>query len=707
MSYQVTYTETNNPSKPAITVADGTIDTSHTSITFVGQGYNGFAPEIAKDFLHILENFAASSSPAHPVEGQLWYDNLNKVLNLYDGTTWSPAGSLRKAISAPSNAVAGDLWSNTITSQLYVYSGSNWLLVGPNFSAGTQTGPIVDEIVDINNTTHNVISLYANNYLLGIISKESFIPKTNISGFSTINEGFNLSAIDATNSTTPTRFWGTATSADALLIGNKAISASNFLRGDQSSVSNFPLSIKSDSGINVGSSLSFNIGITGNSTALTSNGNGNGVDFRLNNAGSINTVLHLSANSRVGIGTNNTSPASTLDVSGLITTSGGLNATDTTNSTILGTGSIKTTGGLSVALNSNFGGSISAYGTLYVNNLDSNSSPVGGSVLLPGTSNGSELYDIGSSSRKFRNVYADTFVGSFNGSVTGSLTGVVHGSADSLSSSTRFYLSGDVSSPTLSFNGQGDDPMNFVTTISPSFIDNKTAATDSAWTDELLIYRPGTSSVLKTSKSVFFDHVPTIPAGTILPYAGVTPPPGYLFCDGSEVSTATYPVLYQVIGNIYKPASLLQGLNTFGLPDMRGRFPLGRDNMNNNISVPYKDGHGTLVPTITTPANRVSENTGETLGAAAGLETASLGLTNLPDHKHSLNSGNAQYYAGGVPGAGNDAGAIPGYGLPSSSTGSGLPNSGSVISGNPLGSAFNIMNPYQTINYIIFTGVIL
>ena len=150
----------------------------------------------------------------------------------------------------------------------------------------------------------------------------------------------------------------------------------------------------------------------------------------------------------------------------------------------------------------------------------------------------------------------------------------------------------------------------------------------------------------------------------------------------------------------------MQGLNTFGLPDMRGRFPLGRDNMTNNISVPYKDGSGTLVPTITTPANRVSENTGETLGAANGLETAALGLTNLPDHKHSLSSGNAQYYAGGIPGAGADAGAIPGYGLPSSSTGSGLPNSGSVISGNPLGTAFNIMNPYQTINYIIFTGVI-
>jgi microcystin-dependent protein len=697
MSYQVTYTESNNPAKPAITVADGSLN-NQTSLTFVGQGYNGFAPEVAKDFLHLLENFSNSTAPSHPVEGQLWYDNTNNVLNVYDGTTWSPSGSLRKALSAPSNAVAGDLWTNTLTSQLYVYSGSNWLLVGPQFSAGTQTGPIVDEIVDINNVTHNVVSFYANNYLVGIISKESFVPKASISGFTTINEGFNLSSVDANNSTAPTRFWGTATSADALLIGNKAISASNFLRGDQPSTANYPISVKSDAGINVGSTLSFNIGVNGNSTVLSSNSNGNSVDFKLNSGGTLNTVLHLAADSKVGIGTNNTSPASTLDVAGLITSSLGLNVTGTTDSSSLGTGSIKTAGGLSVALKTNFGGDVNLNGKLYLTTAS------GTSAIIPTVTS---QYDIGSSANSFRNVYANTFVGSFNGNVTGALTGVVHGSADKLTSATRFYLSGDISSQTLSFDGQGDDPMNFVTTISTNFITGKTAATDSASTDEFLVYRPGTGSVLKMSKDIFLNHVATVPTGSMMPYAGITPPPGYLWCDGSEVEVAKYPALYRVLGNTYKAIALLQGLNTFGLPDLRGRFPLGRDNMNNNISVPYKDGSGTLVTTISSVANRVTDITADTLGTGSGHEATSLTVANIPDHKHNLNSGAAQYYAGGVPGAGADAGAIPGLGLPSSSTGSGLPNSGSVISGTPLGTPFNTMNPYATINYIIFTGVIL
>lgn len=696
MSYQVTYTESNNPAKPAITVADGSLN-NQTSLTFVGQGYNGFAPEVAKDFLHLLENFANSLAPSHPVEGQLWYDNTNRVLNVYDGTTWSPSGSLRKALAAPSNAVVGDLWSNTITSQLFVYSGSTWLLVGPQYSAGTQTGPIVEEIVDIDNVTHRVVAFYANNYLLSIISKEAFIPKITISGFTTINQGMNLSSIDATNASAPTRFWGTATSADALLIGNKSILSSNFLRSDQPSTANYPLSIKSDAGINVGSTLSFNIGINGNSTVLTSNGNGNSVDFKLNNAGTLNTVLHLSADSKVGIGTNNTSPVSTLDVGGLITSSGGLTVTSTTDSTSLGSGSIKTVGGLSVALKSNFGSDVNVAGKIYVTTTN------GSAAFLPTTTS---QYDIGSNASKFRNVYADTFVGSFNGSVTGTLTGVVHGSADRLTSASSFVLTGDVSSNTLPFTGE-QGAMNFNTTISTNFISGKTAATDSALTDEFLVYRPGTTSVLKMSKDIFLNHVPTVPAGTILPYAGVAIPSGYLLCDGSEVEIAKYPALFQVLGNTYKAVVLLQGLNTFGLPDLRGRFALGRDNMNNNISVPYKDGSGTLVTTIDTVANRVTDITADTLGTGSGREATTLAVANIPDHKHNLSSGAAQYYAGGVPGSGPDSGAIPGLGLPSSSTGSGLPNSGSVISSSPLGSPVNTMNPYATINYIIFTGVIL
>jgi len=163
MSYQVTFTETTNPAKPALTVADQTLN-SQTSLTFVGKNYAGYAPVVANNFLHLLENFANNSAPANPVEGQLWYDNTSGVslLKVFDGTIWTSAGSVKKAGAAPlaANSNPGDLWVNTTTAQLYVFSGSNWLLVGPQFSSGSLTGTVVDTIVDTSNVTHSVISLY-------------------------------------------------------------------------------------------------------------------------------------------------------------------------------------------------------------------------------------------------------------------------------------------------------------------------------------------------------------------------------------------------------------------------------------------------------------------------------------------------------------------------------------------------------------------
>lgn len=707
MTYQIQFTETTNPAKPAITVADQTLN-NQTSLTFVGKNYAGYAPIIAEDFLHLLENFANNTAPLNPVEGQLWYDNSAGInlLKVYDGTSWNPAGSLKKGGSAPSvaNSTKGDLWVDTTNSQLYLFSGSNWILVGPQYSAGTLTGPIVENIVDTNNASHNVISMYANNYRISVISKESFTPKAALSGFTTINEGVNLSSVNSTNASDPTRFWGTASSADGLLVGQTVVASSNFLRGDTSSTSNYPISVRSNGGISVGSDLGFNIGADANSTIFYSKNSGNAVDFKLNNSGVLTTILHIDAGIKVGIGENNTNPASTLDVAGVITTSGGLTVTSTTDSTALGVGSIKTAGGMSIGLKSTFGDDITTYGQTFVNYLDTSGNPVAAPILQPGSDAGANTYDIGTEARPFRNIYAQTFVGDFNGVFTGSLEGSISGSAAKLSSPTAFSLTGDVTSDVISFDGQTTSGTAiFTTSINQNIITSKTIASDSLLTDQFLVYRQG-AGLLNVNKQTLLNHVATMPIGSILPYAGQIVPAGYLLCDGSEIKISTYPGLYSVIGYSYKDVSLLVGLGTFALPDLRGRFPLGRDNMNNNLTVPSKDGTGVLVSAGGGTADRVTDVTADNIGSSQGSQSVQIGVQNLPDHKHNLSSGTAQYYAGGLPGATGDGTAVPGLNLPGSGTGQGLSNSGSVI--GTTGNAMTVMNPYQTINYIIFTGII-
>lgn len=65
-----------------------------------------------------------------------------------------------------------------------------------------------------------------------------------------------------------------------------------------------------------------------------------------------------------------------------------------------------------------------------------------------------------------------------------------------------------------------------------------------------------------------------VPAGTILPFGGATAPSGWLLCDGSAVSRTTYAALF---ANISTAWGYGDNSTTFNLPDMRGRFPRGRD----------------------------------------------------------------------------------------------------------------------------------
>jgi microcystin-dependent protein len=735
MTYQVQFTDSNNPNKPPIIVADGTVNNSATSLSFVGQSYPGYAPILADDLLHLLENFAAPTAPKNPVQGQLWYDTSVGVLKIYDSTNWTTAGNLKKSSSAPaiSNSVAGDLWVNISTNQLHLFTGSNWVLVGPQFSTGNNTGPNVDAIIDTNNTTHYVIGFYANNNLIAIISKEKFIPKAPVRGFSIINQGINLSSVDATSASSPSKFWGTAQQADALLINNIAVSSSNFLRSDTISTTNNQLNVRSDQGIQIGASLGLAINVENGSPVLKSTISGTGLNVKLTSSlGVTNTVLHVDSNQRVSI--NGISPQSELDVVGLITASAGLNITGTTNSVYTratpfttATGSIVTQGGLSVGLDSNLGGKLTVYGQVTVNNVNASGTPIPTSVMVPGyTTNSAEatslnipnvanpLYDIGTATRPFRNIYATNFSGNFSGTFTGTLEGSSNGTAAALASPTVFSITGDVTSNAVSFNGQSETGTAiFTTAISEDFITRKQTATDSVGTDSLLVYRQGTG-LLRMPKTTLLNHVAIIPIGTILPFAGVTVPTGYLLCDGSEILVSEYPDLYSKILFTYKNPRLLKGLGTFALPDLRGRFPLGADNMNNQITVPSSDGSGTQISTTTdingnssSVAKRINETTASVVGQGntAANGTTVLVTANLPDHTHTLNNGHSQYFVVNTPNEAPDNTSQPNKGTTGGAgTGNAIFNTGGVngSSNKPI----NIMNPYLTINYIIFTGVI-
>ena len=64
----------------------------------------------------------------------------------------------------------------------------------------------------------------------------------------------------------------------------------------------------------------------------------------------------------------------------------------------------------------------------------------------------------------------------------------------------------------------------------------------------------------------------SVPVATILPFAGVSAPDGFMLCDGAELLASENADLFSAIGTTY---GVGQAPGSFKLPDFRGRAPIG------------------------------------------------------------------------------------------------------------------------------------
>ena len=223
MSYTITLTD----GAIYAVVADGTVNTT-SSMTLVGKNWAGYGQFLGDNFIRLLENGANTTAPSAPLIGQLWWNKTNGTMQVYNGSTFKTIGGAAASSSAPSSNVAGDLWYDTVNQQLNVYTGTSWIVVGPAYTPGTgTTGAIVATITDTSAVAHFVIELYANNSIVGIISKDqSFTPNSAVPGgwgTQAVKPGLTLATGIANNA-----FWGNATNSLSL----NGLSGNSFMRTD-------------------------------------------------------------------------------------------------------------------------------------------------------------------------------------------------------------------------------------------------------------------------------------------------------------------------------------------------------------------------------------------------------------------------------------------------------------------------------------------
>jgi microcystin-dependent protein len=699
MPYTVNFTDNEN--KTPITVFDNTSSTD-TSLTFPGRNVTGYGQIIAENFLALLENFAAPNEPVNPVEGQLWYDSTNGVLQIWDNTAWKAASGIQKGPSEPavSASKVGELWVDTTNQQLRIFTGSRWLLVGPAESSvdGLRYGPVVERIADSDNIDRFILTFYIADIPVIVFSKDSFTPKILISGFDIIRAGINIPAPTSTSEVEkfiggflPT-LYGTAKNANALNIGGVEVEAGKFLRSDVINTTEFGLNVRNNNGIILGVDGTFNLSTSETAAKIYNSLTGSSIDIQTNRNGIPATILRVIDN-RVGI--NKAIPDEALDVDGNIKLTGAIVVTNNTASTNLNNGSVRTAGGVSITKNLIVGDGVDITGVLQTN------------AVQPKTN---DLYDLGTGLRRWNTVRAKTIVAD---TIQGVLQGNISGNANtatSLTNVTSFQLTGDVVSPAVQFDGQvGSYTKVFTTQLTANIISGKSTPFPnvSKKTDFVLTFRAGeastaSSGLLRQSRDTFVGDL-GLPIGAILPFAGFAAPYGFLFCDGSEVERAKFSDLFDIIGTTYNGTTPLVGVNTFRIPDLRGRFALGRDNMDNAGTVPIATGG--FVDSGGGTAGRVPDTKAQTIGGDAGQSSVSLTLANLPEHSHSLSSARQDYAAVAVTTT-IDPEATSGLGPTAPGQAQYLKDSGGVKkpTGTILGTAIGIMNPFLTINYIIRSG---
>ena len=141
------------------TIADGTVNTTSTTLALPGRNYAGYGQSQDTNFVHVLENFADTSPPANPLRGQLWYNTNNSTLYVCptDGEANALAWLALTATASGGNTtfgavtVTGNISSNNLTVTNTATANA--------FSAGYLTISANANIADANITTANIGTL--------------------------------------------------------------------------------------------------------------------------------------------------------------------------------------------------------------------------------------------------------------------------------------------------------------------------------------------------------------------------------------------------------------------------------------------------------------------------------------------------------------------------------------------------------------------
>jgi hypothetical protein len=301
------------------TLIDGTVDTT-TDLTLIGKNFSGFGELLNENLVKLLENFAGTAAPDHPIIGEVWYDTGEGRLKVYSPTGWKAAGGPVVSEAQPLNLTTGDLWINNNENQIWFYDGTDLILIGPTWKKSQgKSGFVTETIVDLNGNARTILNLYVGDFLFGIFTTQAFTPKAGqVTGFTSFIKGFN------SNPLVSWVFDAVVSKANALTdSGGNPLTYAQFMRSDVNSTTSGKILIQNNDGLTVGLTQTGDIKVAGTSLFMENVVPDGDIVIKTNNLSGSNYPIYIdSGSNRIGVYTTN--PTETMDIEGSLRIRGDL-----------------------------------------------------------------------------------------------------------------------------------------------------------------------------------------------------------------------------------------------------------------------------------------------------------------------------------------------------------------------------------------------
>lgn len=154
------YTIVKSDGTVLTTIADGTINTTSTSLGLPGRNYAGYGNSLDTNFVHITENFADTTPPPNPLEGQLWFDTSTTpgTMKICPTQYESNAANWITLASSGSNTTFGNLTvtGNLSANNISAVNNSNANAISTNFLTVVTSATITNITTGANTTAGNI-----------------------------------------------------------------------------------------------------------------------------------------------------------------------------------------------------------------------------------------------------------------------------------------------------------------------------------------------------------------------------------------------------------------------------------------------------------------------------------------------------------------------------------------------------------------------